>query len=162
MSKKVTPEAVVVRGPRVRAQAPDPGPGQTATSYDSEPPEAWDENVSQTLTPEVTSDPGVVRLTLLFGPKVREVWVKVPLTVRAPAGMTVRPSRNSVSLQLEVPLPVLKNEKYKDDIGAVTAVDAGLSHGRHDLSFQVRGLPAKVRVLKKTPETVTVTVTVKK
>lgn len=162
LSKKVVPDSVVVRGPETVLKRLVQVRAQTAVSYDSEPPEAWEDSVSLTLPQEVTSEPGVVRLTLAFGPKTREIWLKMPLTIKAPPGMTVRPSRDVVSLQLEVPVPLLKNDKYKDDISAVMTVDPGLSKGRHELAFQVRGLPDKVRVLKKAPETVTVTVSVKK
>lgn len=158
LSKSVTPDEVTLRGPEGVLKRISQAKAQAVVSYDDDPPESWEENVSLSLPPEVVADPGLVRVQLAFGAKTKEMWIKVPLEVRAPAGLKVRPSRDSVGLLVEGPVALLRNEEFKQNAAAVMAVDPSLKPGKYELNYQVRGLPDKVRVLKRTPESVTVTI----
>ena len=106
----------------------------------------------------MAADPGLVRVQLAFGAKTKEMWIKVPLEVRAPAGLRVQPSRYNVNLLVEGPIVLLRGEEFKKTIAGVMAVDPSLKPGKYELNYQVRGLPDKVRVLKRNPESVTVTI----
>ncbi len=158
LSKSVSPDEVTLRGPESVLKRITQATPQAVASYDEDPPESWEENVSLTLPAEVAADPGLVRVQLAFGAKTKELWIKAPLEVRAPAGLKVRPSRDSVNLLVEGPISLLRGEDFKQGIACVMAVDPSLRPGKHELNFQVRGLPDKVRVLKRNPESVTVTI----
>ncbi|HMM37264.1 MAG TPA: CdaR family protein [Desulfovibrio sp.] len=158
LSKKVVPDEVTLRGPEGVLRRLTQAKATAVVSYEEDPPEVWDENVSLTLPPEVSADPGLVRMILAFGVKTKELWIKIPLDVRASPGLKVRPSRDNVRLLVEGPQALLRTSEFKKDIHAAMVVDPGLRPGKHELNYQVRGLPDKVRVLKRDPETVTVTI----
>jgi YbbR domain-containing protein len=124
------------------------------------PPATWSEDVPIKLSEGVEANPGQVKVTLRFGPEVKTAWVRVPVKLDAGLGVSASTAVKYVRLQVEGPLPMLREAEAGRDIpGLVATVKApfGLKPGRQSLPYEVE-VPAGFRILSKQAETVDVTI----
>jgi len=119
--------------------------------------------LSHSIAKKIETDlkyPGQVKVTLRFGPEVKTAWVRVPVHLSTTIGTTAQTSVKNVRLQVEAPLPMLREAEAGRDIPGLVAtvkVPGGLKPGRHALPYEVEA-PEGVRVVSPKGESVTVTV----
>lgn len=149
------PAEVVLRGP---AQVLDRlEKVQTlAVSVNATAPRTVAAEAALSLPAEVRAEPARVRVELAFGPKTKDVWVRLPVEVRPPApGTAVRPA--TVQVYVETPVTLLREPDFKDRFGAYVPLEQNAAAGRRNMAYRL-DLPPDVTLLKAVPDEVEVTV----
>ncbi len=155
-----TPDSVEIRGPETKLRKISRAKVVLQEDFPQEVPPDWVEDVGISLPEDVEATPARARVKAFFGPKIRDIWVKLPLTVDTPDGFTVSPVQSFVRLHMEGPIALFRNNEYRKDMVAMLVFDTELVPGKFDLEYEVT-LPDGCRLLKKNPETVKTTVTKK-
>ncbi len=150
------PDLVEIRGPETVLRKISKAKVILKEDFPEEVPRNWVENVGIELPEEVESSPGQVRVEAFFGPKMREIWVKMPLTVEAPDGYSVTVPQDFVRLHIEGPISLFRNNEYRKDMGATLIFGEKSKAGKFELDYLIT-LPDGCRLLKKNPETVKTT-----
>ena len=125
-----------------------------------DPPANWSDDVPIKLAEGVESNPGQVKVTLRFGPEVKTAWVRVPVRLQTGFGMQAVSSQKHIRVQVEGPVPMLREAEAGRDIQGLVAVvqlPSGMKAGHHVLRYNLE-TPAGFRVLSSQTETVDVTI----
>lgn len=154
------PDLVEIRGPETVLRKISKAKVILREDFPVEVPRNWVEDVGIELPEEVEASPGQVRVEAFFGPKTRDIWVKLPLTVETPAGFKASPVQDFVRLHIEGPIALFRNNEYRDSMNATLLFGGEMAPGKFDLEYDVV-LPDGCRLLKKNPETVKTTVKTK-
>jgi YbbR domain-containing protein len=156
---KTEPEVVEVRG--AERQVRQMTQARVALQLDfDDPPALWSEDVPIKLAEGVEANPGQVKVSLRFGPEVKTAWVRVPVRLKAGSDMRAQSSQKYVRVQVEAPVPMLREAEAGRDIeglAAVVALPSGLKPGRHPMRYELE-TPGGFRVLARQTETVVVTI----
>lgn len=152
----VAPDLVEIRGPETKLRKISKAKVILHEDFPDEVPRNWVENVALELAEEIESSPGQVRVEAFFGPKTREIWVKLPLAVGAPDGFKVSVPQDYVRLLIEGPIKLFRNNEYRKEMAATLLFGTELAAGKYDLAYDVI-LPEGCRLLKMNPETVKTT-----
>jgi len=156
---KTHPEVVEVRG--AERQVKQMTQARVSVQLDFEdPPSLWSEDVPIKLAEGVEANPGQVKVSLRFGPEIKTAWVRVPVILEAGPGLQAKSSQSYVRVQVEGPVPLLREAEAGRDIEGLTAVvvlPGGLKPGRHPVRYQLT-TPDGFRVLSRETETVGVTI----
>ncbi len=155
--KQSMPEEVDIKGPESLVKRVGQARVSIAASFDTAPPQVWEEDATVSLPAEVTGEPGLVRVRLQFSAKLKELWINCPIEVRAPAGMNVSPGVSTVRLLLEGPQGQMRSDDFRKECRAIANVAASLPPGRHSVAYEVV-VPEGFRLLRMSPETVPVTI----
>ncbi len=150
-----TPATVELRGP---AQVLDrlEGVQTLAVSVNATEPHAVAADAALSLPAEVRADPAKVRVTLNFGLKTKDVWVRLPVEVLPTSpGATVRPG--TVQVYVETPVTLLREPGFKERFGAYVVLEQNATAGRRTVAYRLR-LPPDVTLLKAVPDEVEVAV----
>lgn len=150
------PDLVEIRGPETKLRKISKAKLVMEESFPEEVPESWVEDVPIELPEEIEASPAQVRVEAFFGPKTREIWVKLPLNVEAPDGFKVSVPQNYVRLLMEGPIKLFRNNEFRKDMSATLLFGIELAPGKYDLTYDVV-LPEGCRLLKMNPETVKTT-----
>ena len=156
---KTQPELVEVRGAERQVRQMTQARVGVQIDFD-DPPAIWSDDVPIKLADGVEANPGQVKVTMRFGPEVKNEWVRVPVRVGAAAGPGVRSAVKHLRVQVEGPVPVLREAEAGRDIPgleAVVTLPAGLKPGRHAVHFNL-ATPEGFRVLSRLPETIEIIV----
>jgi YbbR domain-containing protein len=154
---KTVPELVEVRGAERQVRAMSQVRLLLQNDFE-DPPATWTDDVPIKLAEGVEANPGQVKVTLRFGPEVKAAWVPVPVRLVTTLGTTAQTFVKNVRVQMEAPLPMLREAEAGRAIPGLSAtvkVPGGLRPGRHALAYEVEA-PAGVRVLGNTGATVDV------
>jgi len=156
---KTQPETVQVHG--AERQVRQMTQARVGVQLDFEdPPASWSEDVPIKLAEGVEANPGQVKVTLRFGPEVKTAWVRVPVRMDLDSGVEALCTQKHIRLQVEGPVPQLREAELGRDIqglAAVVKLSSGLKPGRHSLRYEVEA-PEGFRILSRQPDTVSVTV----
>jgi YbbR domain-containing protein len=156
---KTQPETVEIRG--ADRQVRQMTQARVAVQLDFEdPPSLWSEDVPIKLAEGVEANPGQVKVSLRFGPEVKTAWVRVPVKLETGPGLQAQAAQKYLRIQVEGPVPMLREAEAGRDINglaAVVALPGGLKPGRHPMRFELK-IPEGFRVLSKPTETVDVTI----
>lgn len=147
------PDLVEIRGPETKLRKISKTRVVLREDFPEEVPRNWVEDVAIELEDEIESSPAQVRVEAFFGPKTRDIWVKLPLTVVAPEGFTAKVSQDYVRLHMEGPVFLFRNNEYRKDMEATIVFGGEVTEGKYELEYDVL-LPDGCRLLKKNPETV--------
>lgn len=150
------PDLVEIRGPETVVRKISKAKIVLQEDFPQEVPRNWVENVGIELPDEVEASPGQVRVEAFFGPKMREIWVKLPLVVEAPDGFKASVPQDFVRLLIEGPVKLFKNNEYRKEMAATLVFGDKSGAGNFELDYMV-ALPDGCRLLKKNPETVKTT-----
>jgi len=156
---KAVPEVVEVRGAERQVQSMTQVRVLVQNDFDN-PPALWTDDVPIKLAEGLEANPGLVKMSLRFGPEVKTAWVRVPVRLSAPLGTTAQTSTKTLRVQLEIPLPLLREAEAGREIpglNALVKVPGGLKPGRHALRYELE-VPEGVRALENKGETVAVVV----
>ncbi len=156
---KTVPELVEVRGAERQVRPMTQVRVVLQNDFDT-PPATWTDDVPIKLAEGLEANPGQVKMTLRFGPEVKTVWLRVPVRLGTTLGATAQTSVKYVRVQVEAPLPLLREAEAGRDIPGLMAlvkVPGGLKSGRHALPYEVE-VPEGVRVVSTKGESVAVLV----
>lgn len=109
------------------------------------------------LPESVTSDVPSVRVSLIYAPKTKAVWIRLPVNV-VPAdvgGRTLAAKPTSVQIQADVPLVLLRDKDFRDRFTVSAVAPLSLKEGRHMLPLSVQ-VPDGCILHKTVPEMVEV------
>lgn len=149
----VSPDSVEVRGPETRLRKISKTRVVMSEDFPDEVPKSWAEDVGLGLPDEVEASPAQVRVEAFFGPKTREIWVKMPLTVTPPEGLTASVSQDYVRLLIEGPVALFRNNEYRKDMAVDLAFGSEPAPGTFELGYEAV-LPDGCRIVQKKPETI--------
>jgi len=150
------PDLIVVRGPETLLRKILKAKVVMMEDFPDEVPKSWVEDVGLELPEEVEASPGQVRVEAFFGPKTRQIWVKLPLDVRTPEGYKAVVTQDFVRLLIEGPISLFRDNEYRKDMSASLMFGSEMAAGKFDLDYDVV-LPDGCRLEKKNPETVQTT-----
>ncbi|MGM0645859.1 MAG: CdaR family protein [Thermodesulfobacteriota bacterium] len=119
-------------------------------------PRQWQSTVGLEVSPEVEVRPATVQVRLKFGPKTTTLWVKRPVRLTGLSKEHASISPEKVRLHLELPLPLLDQEGWREAI-RVTVPGGELGPGVYQRAFDV-DVPADTRILEVKPEQLRVVV----
>jgi hypothetical protein len=105
------------------------------------------------LDETVEAEPADVDVTLSFGVKRKDVWIKTPVAVDAPEGVSARPRPDTVQLQINTPVNMLEGEKIKDMVRVEVRLGPDVETINDVFPYHVE-LPGGVRLIKSVPERV--------
>jgi YbbR-like protein. len=152
----VTPDTVQIQGPATKLRKIESTKVVMEEDFPDKVPASWAEDVGLELSDEIKASPGQVRVEAFFGPKTREIWVKLPLTVVDPAGYKVSVAQDYVRLLIEGPIALFRNNEYRQDMTATLVFNEKKAAGQFDLDYKVV-LPDGCRLVKKNPESISTT-----
>ncbi|MGL1863902.1 MAG: CdaR family protein [Pseudodesulfovibrio sp.] len=152
----VAPDLVEIRGPETVLRKISKAKVVMQEDFPEEVPRNWVEDVGIELPEAVESSPGQVRVEAFFGPKTREIWVKLPLEISTPEGVKVTVPQDFVRLLIDGPVALFKNNEYRKEMAARLVLGGETALGKYELDYEVE-LPDGCRLLKKNPETVQTT-----
>lgn len=150
------PDLVVIRGPETVLRKISKARVIMKEDFPEDVPASWVEDVGVELPDVVEASPGQVRVEAFFGPKTREIWVKIPLEVQAPDGYKASVAQDYVRLLIDGPIALFRNNEYRKSMTARLLFGPGVASGKHDLDYEI-SLPEGCRLEKKNPETVQTT-----
>jgi YbbR domain-containing protein len=151
-----SPDTVNIRGPETLIRKITKTRVVMEEDFPEEVPASWSEDVALELPEEVEASPAQVHVKALFGPKTRQIWVKVPLDVSPPDGYRASVPQDYVRLQIEGPVFLFRDDEYRKNVSAALLFPSSIKSGKLDLEYEVV-LPEGCRLEKKNPETVTTT-----
>lgn len=151
------PDLVEIRGPETKLRKITKAKVVLQEDFPEDVPRSWVEDVGIHLPEEIEASPSQVRVEAFFGPKTREIWVKLPLTVVAPEGYTATVPQDFVRLHIEGPVFLFRNNEYRKDMEAEVIFGGKTAPGKYSLEYDIL-LPDGCRLLKKNPETITTTI----
>lgn len=150
---KAVPDVVRVKGPETLLKKITRTRLVVKEDFADGVPLTWANEQALDLPAAVEATPGQVRVELKFSPKMREIWVKIPLTVNAPEGIRVKTEQDYVRLLIKGPVYLFRDREFRKDMAAELNVDEGAASGKYDYDYMVR-LPEGCRLERKNPETI--------
>jgi hypothetical protein len=157
---RATPAQVEVRGPETRLRKITSTKVVMHEDFPDAVPERWAEDVGVEVPDEVRPAPAKVRVEAFFSPRMREVWVKLPLSFDEPRGYRVAVAQDYVRLLIEGPIALFRNNEYRSDMAATLVFPEKRAGGTFDLDYQVT-LPEGCSLVRKNPDTISTTLTKK-
>ena len=148
-----SPDVVEIRGPETKLRKINKTRVVMTEDFPEEVPKSWAEDVGLELTDEVEASPGQIRVEAFFGPKTREIWVKMPLTVIPPDGFTVSVTQDYVRLLIDGPVSLFRNNEYRNDMAVNLLFGSAPTPGTFELSYETV-LPEGCRIVQMKPETI--------
>ena len=133
----VSPDLVVIRGPETMLRKIMKAKVVMKEDFPEDVPISWGENVGLELPDKIEASPGQVRVEAFFGPKTRQVWVKLPLEVQAPEGYKISVAQDFVRLQIEGPISLFRDNEYRNDMVAKLVFGDEVVPGKFDLEYDV-------------------------
>jgi hypothetical protein len=139
------------------------GPENIVSMLDSVPTETINVNATKPdtvraeagliLDESIEANPSEVDVTLVFGIKRQEVWLKVPVNVQAPDGISAEPRPSTVQLKVNTPVSLLPDEELKKFVSVLVRLEEGVKPINDVFPYKVQ-LPKEVSLLKSVPERV--------
>ena len=151
-----SPDMVEVKGPETLLRKINKTRVILEEDFPEEVPPNWVEDVAIELPEEIEASPGQVRVEAFFGPKTREIWVKIPLTVEPPDGYAARAAQDYVRLLIEGPIALFRTNEFREEMSATLLSGTSLAEGTFELDYDVV-LPEGCRLVRKNPETIKTT-----
>jgi hypothetical protein len=105
------------------------------------------------LDESIEAKPSEVDVTLVFGIKRKEIWLKVPVILHAPEGISAQPRPATVQLQVNTPVSLLPDEELKKSVSVLVRLEDGVKQINDVFPYHVE-LPKEVSLLKSVPEQV--------
>jgi YbbR domain-containing protein len=147
------PDLIVIRGPETLLRKILKAKVVMKEDFPDDVPKSWAENVGLELPGKIEASPGQVRVEAFFGPKTRQVWVKLPLDVQVPEGYKAVATQDFVRLLIEGPISLFRDNEYRKEMTAVLKFGSEIAAGKYELNYEV-SLPDGCRLEKMNPETV--------
>lgn len=150
---KASPDFVEIRGPETKLRKITKAKVVLKEDFLDEVPVNWAEDVAVDLDEEIESSPAKVRVEATFGPKTRDIWVKLPLKVVPPEGYKATVAQNFVRLHIEGPIFLFRNNEYRQDMEASLVFGGEVLPGQYELAYDLI-LPEGCTLIERKPETI--------
>ncbi|SKA78018.1 YbbR-like protein [Paucidesulfovibrio gracilis DSM 16080] len=152
------PEFVQLHGPASELRKLDVAEVRMDTVFEDDTARTWTEDLPILLPDSVKAQPGLVRVSLELGPKTQRIVVKIrSIEAEPPRGLTVEVADNLVTLEIEGPVALFRNDQFRREIAAYPKIEPGMKPGNHELEYWV-SLPQGCRLVGKKPETLSAVV----
>ncbi|SOB58072.1 YbbR family protein [Pseudodesulfovibrio profundus] len=148
-----SPPIVELKGPETKLRKINKARVVLEESFEEDVPASWAADVGIDLDEDITASPAQVHVEAFFGPKTRDIWVKLPLKVSAPKGVDASVEQSFVRLHIEGPVFLFRNNEFRKSMEAMLTVGPNVKPGTFELDYGVV-LPEGCRLLKKNPEMV--------
>ncbi|NCC25239.1 MAG: hypothetical protein EOM25_08575 [Deltaproteobacteria bacterium] len=154
-----TPESVEIKGPgKVLASLESIATEEVVVGKDNL--SLWEGVINLEVPARVETSTNSVRVRLEFAAKTQEIWVKRPVTARAPVGYEMSFWPEYVRIKVDLPLYFLKDESWREMVAVQLEPAASLSEGDHKVSYRVV-LPDDTMLLEAKPTQLDVVLTKK-
>ncbi|WP_291322776.1 CdaR family protein [Desulfonatronospira sp.] len=152
--KSVEPASVRIKGPENIIQNMD-AVKTRPLAVEDERPGMIQRRVGLVLGPEMETGTPDVRVELVFGPLLEEIWVRKPVEVTGAEDIKYTLEPDHVRGNLKLPRELLQQEGWRDRIHYYVEIEPGVERGMHEL--QVHAIvPEHGRVLEMRPEVIEV------
>ena len=148
----VRPTATRISGPENIVSMLDSVPTETI-NVNATKPDTIRTEAGLILDESIEADPSEVDVTLVFGIKRQEIWLKIPVSVNAPEGVSATPRPETVQLKVNTPVSFLPDEELKKKVFVEVRLDEGVKQINDVFPYHVE-LPKEVSLLKSVPEQV--------
>jgi hypothetical protein len=101
----------------------------------------------------VDVEPPEVSVSLVFGVKRQDVWIRIPVTVTAPEGMTAKPRPAVVQLNVNAPVTLLRDDRIKELVKAEVRLGPDVKQINDVFGYEV-DLPGEASLIKAVPDRV--------
>ncbi|WP_419788330.1 YbbR-like domain-containing protein [Pseudodesulfovibrio sp.] len=149
-----SPDTVEIRGPETRIGKINQVSVVLKEDFPDDAPKSFVADVPVGVPDEIEASPGQVRVEAFFGPKTREIWVKMPLELVVPDDFNVSVSQDYVRLLIDGPVALFRNNEYRKDMRVKLVLGSHVTPGTFELDYDAI-LPDGCRIVKKNPETIT-------
>ncbi|XPV77493.1 MAG: YbbR-like domain-containing protein [Desulfovibrio sp.] len=149
-----TPSKMQLKGPETVLNSMKRVKVSVVEDFLNDVPEVWSQEVAATLPDQVESVPAQVRVDLMFGFTRRDIWVKIPLELEVAPGMSVTTNQDFVRLEINGPVPLFLNNKFRKDIHARLRINELFPDGQYDDLQYIVDLPDDVVVVKRNPDVI--------
>ncbi|MBN2141562.1 MAG: YbbR-like domain-containing protein [Desulfovibrionaceae bacterium] len=156
---RVSPGEVELKGPKTAFKGLDRLKVQVQADFPDKP-QAHSAEVSLDVPDGVECIPPQVKVELVFAPKTKEVWLKVPLKLKIDGGWKAGLGQDSVRLLVKGPLALFRDSEFRKDIYALVRVEADDEPGKFEMEYEVE-LPEGCVVVRRNPVTVEVSIRAK-
>ncbi|EFI35389.1 YbbR family protein [Desulfonatronospira thiodismutans ASO3-1] len=155
-NKMVEPAALHVRGPEKILKNMDTVKTRPV-AVDSDRPDRFQRKAGLDLRPELESTPSDVRVELVFGPVLEDIWVRKPIEVRGAQGVNYSLDPGYVRAYLDLPRELLQEDGWREKIHYYVEKNPGAGPGVHELQVYAE-LPEHGQVLEMRPEKVEISI----
>jgi YbbR domain-containing protein len=146
------PAFVQLHGPASELRKVEVAEVRMDTVFDDDLARTWTEDLPVLLPDSIKAQPGLVRVSLEIGPKTQRIVVKIrSIEAEPPKGLAVDVADNLVTLEIEGPVALFRNDLFRRDIAAYPKIEPDIRPGKHDLEYWV-SLPQGCRLVSKSPE----------
>lgn len=149
-----SPPLVELKGPETKLRKINKARVVLEESFEEDVPSVWEEDVGIELDEEITASPAQVHVQAFFGPKTRDIWVKLPLELSIPKGYEASVEQDYVRLHIEGPIFLFRNNEFRKNMEAILSFGTEVKPGTFELDYDIV-LPEGCRLLKKNPEMIT-------
>lgn len=150
----VRPAKVRLRGPESVVSRIESVPTATVFIEDAKP--GLIRTKTGVIVDEVVEvEPQEVDVTLVFGVRRQDVWIKIPVAVAAPEGVNAVPRPDTVQLHVSSPVTLIKDDKIKELVKAEVRLEPEVEQINDVFAYNLE-LPGEVTLIKAVPERVEV------
>lgn len=150
MEVMTQPSSVVIKGPQKIIDEIQQVPTQVI-ALPSATPGLIEEVVPLSLPDEIEAGTGFVDVRLLFGVKTKAFTLELPLSIENKTKYKASVKPQSITVEMEIPLPVARQGDIKDAVSAKVVADEYMGPGYFAVAPLIMA-PKGGRLLKVTPE----------
>ncbi|WP_291319848.1 CdaR family protein [Desulfonatronospira sp.] len=154
--KVVQPDSVRVRGPQRILNDMD-GVETKPLAVDEYRPGTVQRRVRLNIPPELESTPADVRVELVFGPVLEDIWVRKPIEVRGAQGVNYSLDQDHARAYLSLPRELLQEDGWRERLHYYVQIQPGTGPGVYELPVDAQ-LPEYGQLLEMRPEKVELTI----
>jgi YbbR domain-containing protein len=155
---QVSPAFVTLTGPESLLKPIDEAGLELDQTFADRVPERWGVDLPLLFEEGVEAKPGLVHVQLSLEPRMEKASIRVEnVVLDAPEKLNASLRTREVTLDIEGPAMLLRDEAFRKDIAVSATIDGSLEPGRHRVPFSVT-LPDNCTLLGTDPDTLTVIV----
>lgn len=150
--KSVQPPEVRLRGPESVVSMLEKIPTATV-NVNATKPGVINTDIGLVLSESVEARPSEVDVTLVFGLKHEDIWIRIPVAVNAPEGITAESRPETVELKVNAPINLARDDKVKEFVKAEVSIAPDTPAVNDVFPYDLK-LPEGVSLIKAVPERV--------
>ncbi len=154
--KTVEPASLRVRGPENILKKMD-AVRTRPLAVDGDRPDRFQRKAGLDLHPELESTPSDVRVEIVFGPVLEDIWVRKNIEVRGAQGVSYSLDPDYARAHLSLPREFLQEDGWRERVHYYVEKDPGAGPGVYELQVNAE-LPEHGQLLEMRPEKVELTI----
>lgn len=152
VEKSVRPDTVRLRGPESIVSNIETIPTATVT-LNATRPGLINVGAGLILDEMVKAEPPEVDVTLAFGIRREEGWIRIPVTVIAPEGVEAEAKPDKIEIKVNAPVTMLRDNKINGLAGVTVRIPKDTPLVSDVFPYDLK-LPENVKLIKAVPEQV--------